>query len=450
MSTSRPSSQSRQSPRFFCPPATDICIDRLPTVSASQAFNALKNKAPRSLSTGLTHLDALLGPRSPGTQHNGTSQTGGLPRGQVTEIYGPPGAGKTAFGLQVSKSALASGGSVVWIGKLDTATTQTAFTAPLTSISDAATLLAKPRVEAILGASPAAPKNGLSSSAGGERAPQDDLASRFHHLFAPTLAHLLALFVRPASSFPPDGTALVVIDSVSTLFDYAYPRTGSGTGNKNDDVKWAAGRRYAVMNDLVSTLGKTATLKDIPVLLTNQTVTKMRPGAGALLMPAMAGTEWDSGIATRLVLFRDWPPEPGKLTNLEEHRRSKVRFVGVVKMNGTAIDEADGLGAVVPFTIEKSGLFDVELKSAELPMQPLTSPAAQRTSTKRRYAEVADSDDEELNSDELYGWGNEDDIATEGLIDESDLAIGLARETSSSSSHPPRQQKRQATEKQQG
>ncbi|KAK7522512.1 hypothetical protein IWZ03DRAFT_392860 [Phyllosticta citriasiana] len=398
MSTSRPSSQSH----------------RLPTVSASQAFNALKNKAPRSLSTGLTHLDALLGPRSPGTQHNGTSQTGGLPRGQVTEIYGPPGAGKTAFGLQVSKSALASG--------------------------DAATLLAKPRVEAILGASPAAPKNGLSSSAGGERAPQDDLASRFHHLFAPTLAHLLALFVRPASSFPPDGTALVVIDSVSTLFDYAYPRTGSGTGNKNDDVKWAAGRRYAVMNDLVSTLGKTATLKDIP----------MRPGAGALLMPAMAGTEWDSGIATRLVLFRDWPPEPGKLTNLEEHRRSKVRFVGVVKMNGTALGEADGLGAVVPFTIEKSGLFDVELKSAELPMQPLTSPAAQRTSTKRRYAEVADSDDDELNSDELYGWGNEDNIATEGLIDESDLAIALAQETSSSSSHPPRQQKRQATEQQQG
>ncbi|KAK8167683.1 P-loop containing nucleoside triphosphate hydrolase protein [Phyllosticta citrichinensis] len=432
MSTSRPSSQSH----------------RLPTVSASQAFNALKNKVPRSLSTGLTHLDALLSPRSLGVQHNASSQTGGLPRGQVTEIYGPPGAGKTAFGLQVSKSALASGGSVVWIGKLDTATPPTAFTASLTSISDAATLLARPRVEDVLCAPPvptakpsrlSVPENGLSSSAKDERAPQDDLAGRFHHIFAPTLAHLLALFVRPASSFPPDGTALVVIDSLSTLFDYAYPRTGSRTGNKNDDSKWAAGRRYAVMNDLVSTLGKTATLKDIPVLLTNQTVTKMRPGEGALLMPAMAGIEWDSGIATRLVLFRDWRPEPSKLTNLEEHRRSQVRFVGVVKMNGTALGEANGLGAVVPFTIEKSGLFDVELKSVEVPMQPLTSPA--RSTTKRRYAEVADSDDE-LNSDELYGWGNEDDIAAEGLIDESDLAIGLARE---SSSHPP-QQKKQATD----
>lgn len=428
MSTSRPSSQSREFPLFSCAPATEPSEDRLPTVSASQAFNALKNKVPRTLSTGLAHLDAVLSPRSLGVQNNASSLSGGLPRGQVTEIYGPPGAGKTAFGLQVSKSALASGGSVVWI--------------------DAATLLPRPRVDHVLCAplGPTAkpsrlsvPENGLSSSAKDERAPQDDLAGRFHHIFAPTLAHLLALFVCPASSFPPDGTALVVIDSVSTLFDYAYPRTGSRTGNKNDDAKWAAGRRYAVMNHLVSTLGKTATLKDIPVLLTNQTVTKMRPGEGALLMPAMAGMEWDSGIATRLVLFRDWPPEPSKLTNLEDHRRSNVRFVGVVKMKWTAPGEANGFGAVVPFTIEKSGLFDVELKSVEVPMQPLTSPA--RSTTKRRYAEVADSDDEQ-NSDELYGWGNEDDIAAEGLIDESDLAIGLARE---SSLHPP-QQKKQATD----
>ncbi|KAK8218954.1 P-loop containing nucleoside triphosphate hydrolase protein [Phyllosticta capitalensis] len=418
MSTSRPSSQSH----------------RLPTVPASQALQALRSKAPRLLSTGLSQLDALLTARSLGPQQNGPAQTGGLPRGQVTEIYGPPGAGKTAFGLQVSKSALASGGSVVWIGKLDTATAiATAFSAPLTSIVDAATQLPKPRVEEILCAPVAAPKNGLSSSADSERAPPADLADRFHHLFAPTLAHLLALFVRPAPSFPPDDTALVVIDSVSTLFDYAYPRTGSGTGNKNDDAKWAAGRRYAVMNSLVSSLGKTAALKDIPVLLTNQTVTKVRPGAGALLMPAMAGTEWDSGVATRLVLFRDWPPELRKMTNLDENRRNQVRFLGVVKMNGTTLGEADSLGAVLPFTIEKSGLLDMDLKSAEVSMQSFTSPARP---AKRTYTEVADSEDD-LSSDELYGWG--DDIAAEGLIDDSDLIIGLARE---SSKNPP--QKRHA------
>lgn len=64
--------------------------DRLPTVSASQALQTLNSSQHQAISTGLRQLDELLQSResAPGSQH---ALRGGLPRGQVTEIYGPPG-----------------------------------------------------------------------------------------------------------------------------------------------------------------------------------------------------------------------------------------------------------------------------------------------------------------------------------------------------------------------
>lgn len=65
--------------------------DRLPAVSASQALQQLRNERPFSISTGVPKLDTILVGQSPGG--NG----GGLVRGQITEVFGPSGVGKTAF-----------------------------------------------------------------------------------------------------------------------------------------------------------------------------------------------------------------------------------------------------------------------------------------------------------------------------------------------------------------
>lgn len=386
---------------------------RLPTVSASHALRALKIHDRSAVSTGLKQLDALLQPRT------GSPAQGGLIRGQVTEIYGPPGSGKTALGLQASKSALQRGGHVVWI--------------------DAATAVPKPRLEILLSTSPS-PPSGLSSSID-ETLSATDMLPRFHHYSVPALAHLLTLFINPTATFPPPGTALIVVDSVSTLFDRAYPRTGATTSNTNDNKKWASGRRYAVMNSLVSALGKIAAVRDIPVVITNQTTTLIRKGFSTLLVPGMAGLEWDNGIATRLVLFRDWPLDPGRLVDLEDEKRKKTRYVGAVKVAGVGLNESGGLGTVVPFIIESCGLCDVDLRTVEVPIQTLTSPVR---SSKRTYTEIADSEDE-FGSDELYDWGEEDEIAAEGLIDDAALA-GDPPERKSL--QPP--QKKRATESKEG
>ncbi|KAF2145247.1 uncharacterized protein K452DRAFT_324951 [Aplosporella prunicola CBS 121167] len=378
---------------------------RLPTVSASQALHKLKSGGSRAISTGLAQLDAQLVPRALGSQPATNTIRGGLGRGQVTEIYGPPGVGKTVFGLQACKTVLNSGTHAVWI--------------------DAGAPLAKPRLKEMLSTPQIHIRNGISSSAPASTStPLDKLLGNFHHYSTHTLAHLLVLCIH-TPSFPPPGTSIVVIDSLSTLFDNAYPRTNDPSKAKPSDARWAAGRRYAVMNDLISKLGKMAAVRDITILLTNQVVTRFGSGHG--LVPAMASMEWDNGIANRMVLFRDWPPEQDKLSDVDEERSKRIRFVGLVKAGGIALGEPDGLGAIVPFTVERSGLSDVSLASVELPVQPLASPAPVRTS-KRSYAEVADSDDE-LGSDELYGWDEEDALATEGLIDEAALVVDLTKDS---------------------
>ena len=69
--------------------------DRLPTQSASAALQNLVSGFPEHISTGLPHLDALLCGREVHSLDQDSGK-GGFAKGQVTEIYGPPGVGKTA------------------------------------------------------------------------------------------------------------------------------------------------------------------------------------------------------------------------------------------------------------------------------------------------------------------------------------------------------------------
>lgn len=59
-------------------------------------------------------------------------------------------------------------------------------------------------------------------------------------LQVPTLAHLLALFLHPLPSFPPEGTALVVIDNIATAFGAAFP-PGLDDYNKRNDRGQSSG-----------------------------------------------------------------------------------------------------------------------------------------------------------------------------------------------------------------
>ena len=183
---------------------------------------------------------------------------------------------------------------------------------------------------------------------------RDGLRGHFHYMALPTLAHLLALFVHAPAAFPPQNTSLVVIDSLATLVDNAYPRNIDDrmARNKTEQSRWAAGRRFAIINELIATFTKFAAVHDIALLVTSQTITRIRGASRALLVPAMAGIEWENGISTRLVLFRDWIRLGKASDNLDADKLQKARFVGLVKANGVSLADEGGVGDVVPFTIE--------------------------------------------------------------------------------------------------
>lgn len=189
----------------------------------------------------------------------------------------------------------------------------------------------------------------------------DDHLKRLHHFTTPSLPYLLALLMHQSPSFPPTETSLLVIDSFSTLFALAYPKTGENvrsqqpTIKKNDSAQWASGRRWAVMGDIISKIGRLATTWNIAVLLTSQMTTRVTSDAGAVLQPAISGTSWDTGISSRVVVFRDWISQGTDASSSQGEYLPGVRLAGVSKAKGVS---HEGLTKTVMFTIEKASAVD--------------------------------------------------------------------------------------------
>lgn len=182
------------------------------------------------------------------------------------------------------------------------------------------------------------------------------MLSRFNHFMAPTLPHLLALLLRPTSDFPSEKTSLIVIDSISTIFNLAFPRAIEDASNKiesrvvpqqhfkrrNETVQWASNRRWAVMSDFLAKLRALATIKNIAILIVNQTVARIRPDKGAVLLPGLSSNAWENGIPNRVLLYRDWISGrhnssyfPSRSLTAKESRH--VRFAAVCKVAGASL-----------------------------------------------------------------------------------------------------------------
>ena len=59
---------------------------------------------------------------------------------------------------------------------------------------------------------------------------EDDALERLSYYSTPTLPHLLALLHHPQPGFPPTGTSLLVIESISTVFSIAFPKGTEDAG----------------------------------------------------------------------------------------------------------------------------------------------------------------------------------------------------------------------------
>ncbi|KAK4499661.1 hypothetical protein PRZ48_010179 [Zasmidium cellare] len=313
------------------------------TLSAVDALASLNGGAKSAISSGIDSLNhVLIGTTS--------ANNGGYERGKVAELWGPSGSGKTA--------------------------------------------LAGTRLKA------------LSDNTKDQSDSSQRMLNNLQHISVRTLSHLLALILHPPPSFPPQGTALLVVDDVQTLIDLDYPRMPFGKGSRNEQQKWQASRRYAILGSLVTALGKLAVLHDMAIIVTTGCASRPRndSGLGAALGPGVGGSEWEGGIWSRTVLFRDF----------------NGRFSGVQKCNGrnlTPLDPVGDIRNVAGFEISADGWLKeqvIDLTSSSPvtehrpPSKAASSPA--KAVRKRNYEEIADSDDD---GDE-YGWAETDEDVLAG------------------------------------
>ncbi|KAI7264661.1 P-loop containing nucleoside triphosphate hydrolase protein [Hortaea werneckii] len=347
---------------------------RLPTVSASAALQELE--------TFDSNKDVDDSGSSDSKLPKGALQLpGGFETNRVTEIWGPSGAGKTALLLQTAAERLKSGKGVTWI--------------------DADTPLVGKRLSTLL---KSGDTDDTQSSEGASLL--TDRLRRFRHHTAPTLSHLLALVLHPRPEFPPEGTSLLIIDGLNTLIDLDYPRFPFAGTAKTEQQKWQAGRRYAVLGSLVSGLNKMAVLNNVAVAVSTGCASRTRSDSalGSALVPGVGGGECDSGVWTRLAVFRDFGG----------------RFVGVQKCQGRSLiprDETGETGNVICFEILESGKIrakEVEASAQSTGVNVLRSPAKAR---KRTFEEVADSEGEDVDE---YGWADGDEEALPGSGDETE------------------------------
>ncbi|OBT66284.1 hypothetical protein VE03_04393 [Pseudogymnoascus sp. 23342-1-I1] len=272
------------------PPSTH----RLPTLTAAQALAA--QRAEEDVRMGVLGLDGLLGVR----------------RGEVTEIYGAPGVGKRAFGLQFAVAALKRGEGVVWV--------------------DASNPLPGPRLEAVLSASLATstsePPSQPPHPSPAEPPTPSTLLKNLTTFTPPTFPHLLALLSSPL----PSKTTLLILSSPSSLLP-PTPTTPPRQKPTSNPI-----------TPLINALRRLAATSHIALLVLSQTVTQLQPHGPAALVPAIGGAAWEGGVAGRVVLWREWGG----------------RYVRVVRRGGRGVE-----GVVGGFVVTENGVEDAPVVESE-------------------------------------------------------------------------------------
>ncbi|KAH8691562.1 P-loop containing nucleoside triphosphate hydrolase protein [Talaromyces proteolyticus] len=376
---------------------TSAELPRIPSISASQALRAAPSSAPSSLSTsavptGLERLDDAIASLGEGVDR-------GLPRGHVTEIYGPPGVGKTALMMSAAVEALKDGQRVVWI--------------------DTGSPIPTPRLKALLTASVTTSNKSDPKEV---EAIYEKMETLFSHFRTPSLPHLLALLVRPPPSFPPNGTTLLIIDSISAPFQPYFPHASelkarlAGQSSIPQQTQWLLHRKWNVTSDLANHLVKLAAARRIAVVVLNQTHTRIKGQPRPTLFPALAGGSWESCVYARVVVYRDLAPlglDDGD--QKQEGGLRRVRYAEVMKRGGRVISVRTDEN-IVAFVIENDGLRELSAhplsSTSKTSLPPPSSIPLPISVRKRKAEEVADSEGEEdfldEDGDELNDFGLED------------------------------------------
>ena len=136
--------------------------------------------------------------------------------------------------------------------------------------------------------------------------------SDLHHFSTPSLPFLLAMLCQQAANFPPPDCSLLVLDSLSNVFNAAFSKSVDDSDQTSDKKQadgarqWASKRRWALLEEISQRLQKLAVVHDMAVLIINQTATRLRHETGVLLQSALSSQVFENCVKNRVVTYRDW------------------------------------------------------------------------------------------------------------------------------------------------
>ncbi|PGG97133.1 hypothetical protein GX51_07482 [Blastomyces parvus] len=341
-----------------------------------------------AVSTGLPRLDAALGARSGpkpsplGPRWNNQRDQGhqnapvrGIKRGEVTEVVGPRGVGKTAFAMGIAASVVQAAQRVVWIdtaGPMNPTRLKDVYQGHRGSVF---------------------PHESSDTASNGSRT--DEILNQLLYFHPPTLAHLLALISHSPRGFPPQETGLIVIDSISSLFTSEYrtklpprnrnPKHGTTAESKDERTRWK------IIGNLVMELKKMAARLNCVVIVINEMASRFRGTQPPVLHEALSGISWDSGVTTRIMLCWHWL-HPSLRSRV---RMKRVRFAEVVKADNVGLVHGRSL-RIVPFVITKTGLHEFCPRPCGTPLSVSTliskRPHVVHMRSKRKFDHVIGDD----------------------------------------------------------
>ncbi|KAJ9609353.1 hypothetical protein H2200_005680 [Cladophialophora chaetospira] len=373
---------------------------RLPTVTGIEALQNAAAKA-RGIPSGLSALDEILV-----NNLNGLSiATPGIQRGHVTEVYGPPGVGKTTFGLQAAVHAIHSAKDchVLWL--------------------NTGSPLVQERLEELMKSYTSPPDLDLPSSPPMPVDIDSILDDRFTYLDAHTLPRLLTVFLHPPASVPSPETNLIIVDDLSNLLLGGFTRNAKKPNPAAPAVvkekleKQATSKRFQIIESLAAGMSKMAALRNIAILVLTNATTNIKSSNRATLKPALSSQAWESAIHTRIMLYRDFPDDQ-QLADMRSIGALGLRYAEVQRMARKEV-----FTTPVPFVILPGGMRELtgfhtagQAQSAsepngvaeadhhndeeDLPLLPaeLSQPLHEQSPIqpkKRKAFEIADSEDEE-------------------------------------------------------
>ena len=315
---------------------------RLPTLNGVDALLGVI-EVQRPLSTNLQALDQVL------VRNEMDENGGGIPSGRVTEIWGPPGCGKTQFAMQIAARVLESSDEscCVWIDTGFKLCTErlVQFLVPQSFMPDDAHISEDNEQQAI----------DIQ-----QRAIQI-VSDRFTQYLVDDFPQLMAYLHGPIDELLPDKTRLLVLDDFSNLLLAGLPHNDKLNAEKTKNGMTREGilskevnvRRAAIIGAICANLARLAAARNMAIVVINKASTSRSGDNESILRSALNVKQWNENVSTRIVLYRDFWPEidtrgmtRGEKRLIKLQHRYPLRLAAVERLDGQDV-RTDGIRFVI-------------------------------------------------------------------------------------------------------